>query len=68
MTLPTQTALTQDVNSPAEISCAAAKLRQAVMDTEISPNEVMTVFDSWAKSLAARELDDAPGIFSSGCG
>jgi len=22
----------------------------------------MTVFDSWAKSLAARELDDAPGI------
>jgi len=56
------TNLTQNVNSPAEISCAAAKLRQAVRDAETSPHEVMTVFDSWAKSLAARELDDAPGI------
>jgi acyl-CoA reductase LuxC len=56
------TALTQNVSSPAEISCAAVKLRQAVLDTEISPNEVMNVFDSWAKSLDARELDDTPGI------
>ena len=50
------------IDSPAEISSAAAKLRQAVLDAEISPNEVMTVFDSWAKSLDARELDDVPGI------
>jgi len=56
------TALTQDVSSPAEISGAAAKLRQAVLDTEISPNEVLTVFDSWARNLDAREFDDAPGI------
>jgi hypothetical protein len=56
------TALTQNVNSPAEISCAAVKLRQAVLDAEISPNDVMTVFDSWARSLDARELDDTPGI------
>ena len=56
------TDLTQIVNSPAEISSAAVKLRQAVMDVELSPNEVMTVFDSWAKSLDARELDDIPGI------
>jgi hypothetical protein len=50
------------VDSPAEIAAAAAKLRQAVSDTELSPNEVMSVFDSWAKSLDARELDDLPGI------
>ena len=62
MTILSMTDLTQNVNSPAEISGAAVKLRQAVMDAEISPNEVMTVFDSWAKSLDARELDDMPGI------
>jgi hypothetical protein len=56
------TYLTHTVNSPAEISAAAIKLRQAAMDAEITPNEVMTVFDSWAKSLDARELDDMPGI------
>ena len=56
------TELTHTVHSPAEISTAAAKLRQVVLDAEISPNDVMTVFDSWAKSLDARELDDLPGI------
>jgi hypothetical protein len=54
--------LTHAVHSPAEISDAAAKLRQAVSDLELSPDEVMTVFDSWAKRLDARELDDLPGI------
>jgi hypothetical protein len=54
--------LTQAVDSPAQISAAAAKLRQAISGEEISPDEVMTVFDSWAKSLDARELDDLPGI------
>jgi len=62
MTTLTQTALTQNVDSPTEISSAAVKLRQAVMDAEISPNDVMTVFDAWAKNLDAREFDDAPGI------
>jgi hypothetical protein len=56
------TDLTQNVTSPAEITSAAVKLRQAVMDVEISPNDVLTVFDSWAKSLGSRELDDMPGI------
>jgi Acyl-CoA reductase (LuxC) len=56
------TELTQVVHSPAEISTAAANLRQVISDEEISPNEVMAVFDTWAKSLDARELDDLPGI------
>jgi hypothetical protein len=50
------------VDSPAEIASAAARLRQAVLDEDLSPNDVMTVFDSWAKSLDAHNLDDWPGI------
>jgi hypothetical protein len=56
------TELTHTVHSPAEISAAAAQLRQAVAGAEMSPNDVMTIFDSWAKSLDARELDELPGI------
>jgi len=56
------TELQYNVNSSAEISSAAARLRQVVFDTEISPNDVMNVFDCWARSLDARELDDVPGI------
>ena len=52
----------KDVNSPEEIADAAANLRQAVLDAEVSPNQVLAVFDSWAKSLDARELDEIPGI------
>ena len=56
------TELTHRVDSPTEISAAAAKLRQEISRSELSPDDVMTVFDSWAKSLDARELDDLPGI------
>jgi hypothetical protein len=56
------TELTHIVHSPEEVTSAAARLRQVISDSEISPNEVMTVFDSWAKSLDARDLDDLPGI------
>ena len=54
--------LTHQVDSPAEISAAAVRLRQAVRDAELAPNDVLKVFESWAKSLDARELDDVPGI------
>jgi hypothetical protein len=56
------TALTYDINAPAEIVGAAIRLRQQVVDREISPNDVLAVFDLWARSLDARELDDIPGI------
>src|SRR5271156_3771189 len=62
MTTNSLTGLAHVVQSPAEITAAAAKLREVISHEEISPNEVMTVFDSWAKSLDARELDDLPGI------
>jgi hypothetical protein len=56
------TELLQNVSSTVEISDAAARLREAVLDAEVSPNNVMTVFEAWARSLDARELDDVPGI------
>jgi Acyl-CoA reductase (LuxC) len=54
--------IVQSVQSPEELTAAAAKLRHAVSEEEISPNEVMGVFDSWAKKLDDRELDQLPGI------
>ena len=56
------TNLIHDVQAPAEISTAAAQLRQRVLDREISPNDVLTVFEAWAGSLDSREMDDIPGI------
>lgn len=54
--------LIQVINSPAEISDPAIQLRQVASGEQITPNEVLTVFDSWAKRLDARELDEVPGI------
>jgi hypothetical protein len=50
------------VDSPVEISAVAAELRRVTSGAEISPNEVMAIFESWAKRLDARELDEIPGI------
>jgi hypothetical protein len=56
------TDLIHQVQAPADITAAAAQLRQRVIDRELSPDEVMAVFDAWAGSLDAREMDDIPGI------
>jgi Acyl-CoA reductase (LuxC) len=56
------TELVHNVDSPEEISSAAARLRQAALEMELSPNDVMNVFDCWARCLDARDLDDLPGI------
>lgn len=62
MTIASMTELVHNVSSSDEISSAAAKLRQVVLDTHVSPNDVITVLDSWGKALDARELNDIPGI------
>ena len=55
--------IVQAVQLPGELSAAAAKLRQVTAEDEILlPNEVISIFDSWAKKLDARELDELPGI------
>lgn len=56
------TELAHAVQSPAEISAAVARLRQVVSSEPITPNEVISIFESWARSLDARELDELPGI------
>ncbi len=58
----TPTRLIQAVQSPAEIAAAASELRAYIAGDPITPNEVMGVFESWAKGLDARELNDVPGI------
>jgi hypothetical protein len=62
MTTLSRTELVQSVHSPAEISDAAAELRRATSSDQISPNEVMSLFELWARKLDARELDEIPGI------
>jgi hypothetical protein len=62
MTTLAMTRLIQTVDAPEEISNAAAELRQVIASEQMSPNEVIAIFGSWAKSLDARELDDFPGI------
>jgi len=62
------TELTHTVHSPAEISTAATKLRQAVLDAEISPNEVMTVLILGEELRTSANLTICPGSFSFGCG
>jgi hypothetical protein len=56
------TGLVQAVQSPAEITAAAVELHQVVSADPLSPNEVMAVFESWAKKLDGRDLDEIPGI------
>lgn len=58
----TITEILHRVDSPAEICEAAGRLRRVVRDSEVSPKEVMAVFESWAKRLETVELDDVPGI------
>ena len=52
----------QEVDSPGVIADAAAQLRHILSDETIQPNEVMLLFESWAKSLDSREFDEIPGI------
>jgi hypothetical protein len=52
----------QSITSAEQISRAAAALREEVAKTEITPDRVLTIFESWGGNLATRELDDIPGI------
>ena len=54
--------IVNSVDSPAEICDAAVAMRQVISGEEISPKEVLVIFESWAKNLDLRELDDVPGI------
>src|SRR5579863_5847162 len=62
MATSTPTRLIQVVQSPDEITGAASELRAYIAGDPITPNEVMVIFESWAKELDARELNEIPGI------
>ena len=52
----------QEVESPATIQDAGVELRRVVSDDPIRPDEVMSLFEAWARNLDSRELDEIPGI------
>ena len=54
--------LIQFSSSPAEIIGAAAKLRAALAEEEISLSKMIAVFESWAAALSTKELDAIPGV------
>jgi hypothetical protein len=50
------------VDSPQTITCAAKRLREIALRTEILPVTVLEAFDRWANALSDRELNDVPGV------
>jgi len=54
--------LTEAVDSPREISCAAERLREVVQQNDISPQKILEIFEQWAAALDDRELRDVPGV------
>jgi hypothetical protein len=62
MATSTPSQLVHAIHSPGEISDAARELRAYIANDPITPNEVIGIFESWAKSLDTRELDEIPGI------
>ena len=58
----TPSRLIRAVQLPAEISDAANELHAYIANDPITPNEVISIFESWAKSLDSRELDEVAGI------
>jgi len=54
--------LTLDIAQPEEISAAACELRESLKATEVTPNQVLEVFEAWAAALGERETADIPGV------
>jgi hypothetical protein len=50
------------VDSPAEITEAAAALRKNMAAADLTPTEVLTVFESWAAAMNGHDLDAIPGV------
>jgi Acyl-CoA reductase (LuxC) len=54
--------LVQFPESPAEITATAARLRSALAEPGLGLADIMSIFESWAAALSARELDEIPGV------
>jgi hypothetical protein len=54
--------LIRNIDSPEDISVAAAELRQVVSANEITPSASLDVFEAWAAALGSPMTSDIPGI------
>lgn len=54
--------LTEAVDSPHEVACAAERLRELVQQQDIPPQKILEVLEKWAVALDDRELRDIPGV------
>jgi hypothetical protein len=50
------------IDSPEQISVATERLRQTVIATEVMPNTMLGVFESWAAALGAPDTANIPGV------
>lgn len=54
--------LIHPVESPHEIACAAARLREVARSNGIAPQAVLEVFERWAAVLSHREFSEIAGV------
>ncbi|MGA8879006.1 MAG: acyl-CoA reductase, partial [Candidatus Korobacteraceae bacterium] len=56
------TDLIRTVDSPQDITSAAAELRRIVEATSITPNQSLEVFEAWGSALGQSDTADLPGV------
>ncbi|MGA7460691.1 MAG: acyl-CoA reductase [Candidatus Korobacteraceae bacterium] len=56
------TDLIRTVDSPQDITSAAAELRRIVETTSITPNQSLEVFEAWGSALGQSDTADLPGV------
>lgn len=54
--------LIRNVESPEDITSAAAELRRIVDTTAITPNQIIDVFEVWGSALGTSDTADLPGV------
>jgi len=52
----------QRIGSPQDIDCAAQRLRQAALRSDLTPKVILEVFERWAAVLDAPRLREIPGV------
>ncbi len=56
------TELIRNVDSPDDITAAAAELRRILGTTSTTPNQILDVFEAWCSALGASDTADLPGV------
>jgi len=62
MTQLTRTDLIQPIESAAEITEAAQRLRRAALSTVLTTESVLDLFELWSAALDSREVREIPGV------